>query len=314
MATPILLDTDIGTDIDDAYALAFAAFSPELDLRAVTTVNNDVALRARIAVDLLRRMGRSDVPVAAGAARALSPGVHRGWLGVEGRGIDLSRVSDERDIDSRSAPELIAREARRAAENGTPLTLVTIGALTNAALAFQQFPREMSTVRRIVAMASCYAGCGQENARGEHNVACDPTALQQVLGSGVPVDLIGLNVTRQTAMTRADMERFAAMGGPLAEALAGMHRVWLGYILRDSSPMHDSLAVLAAFDDGIVRLEPVSARVLDQGPEPGTVVFNPPRAGEVTRVRVATEVDAGAFHRLFFARIEDAVQQSANFG
>jgi purine nucleosidase len=312
MAIPTLLDTDIGTDIDDAYALVFALNSPELELRAITTVNNDVTLRAKIAIELLRCMGRTDIPVAAGESAALTPGVNRGWLGNEGIGIDLSGVFVERDIDLRPAARVIAEEAYRAAESGEPLTLVTIGALTNAAHAFRQFPREMSALRRIVAMASCFGGHGEENARGEHNVACDPVALQVVLNSGVPVDLIGLNVTQQTAMSDQDLLRMEAMGGPLAEALSGMHRAWFRHILRDSSPMHDSLAVAAVFDSSVVRMEPVTARVLDGGAQPGAVEFNPPRDGEVTQVRVATDIDADAFHRLFFARVESAIQNSTN--
>src|SRR5579862_9891614 len=108
MSRPILLDTDIGTDIDDAYALVLAAASPELDLRAVTTVNHDVELRARIAKSLLRRLGRDDIPVAVGEQGSLTPGADRGWMGHEGVGIDLSDVSPERDFDRRNAVDLIA--------------------------------------------------------------------------------------------------------------------------------------------------------------------------------------------------------------
>src|SRR5438128_1016949 len=73
MPIPILLDTDIGTDIDDIYALILAARSPELDLRAVTTVNNDTELRAKIAKKVLQLLGRDHVPVAVGEGRSLTP-------------------------------------------------------------------------------------------------------------------------------------------------------------------------------------------------------------------------------------------------
>src|SRR5262245_9930787 len=87
---PLLLDTDIGTDIDDVYALILAAASPEFALRAVTVVNCDVALRGRLARRVLDLLGRRDVPVSIGAAVSLTPGERRGWAGHEGLGISLA--------------------------------------------------------------------------------------------------------------------------------------------------------------------------------------------------------------------------------
>ncbi len=312
MPLPIILDTDIGTDIDDAYALVLAASSPELDLLAVTTVNSDTLLRAQIAKELLRRVGRDDVPVTVGAVDALTPGVDRGWGGHEGADIDLSGIDPDSDFDSRHAPELIAELASRAHRDGNPCTLITIGALTNAALALREFPAETRLVRRIVAMASNFNGYGEENARGEHNVACDPLAFQEVLDSGIPLILAGLNVTRRTSMSRLDVDRLEKIGGPLAGAPAGMHKVWFNYIGKDHSPMHDGLAVAAAFDYSMLTCAPVSGQVLDNAAERGTVGYNPPGAGQVTRTWVALDANIGAFHRMFFERIEQAVRSRNN--
>src|SRR5207302_9510947 len=91
-------------------------------------------------------------------------------------------------------------------------------------------------IERIVAMASSFQRFGEADARGEHNVACDPVALDRVLKSGVPVTLIGLNVTMQTRMTGAQLDAIESRGGPLAQALAGMHRSWFDIIQRDQSP------------------------------------------------------------------------------
>lgn len=310
MPIPILIDTDIGTDIDDAYALVFAAASPELDLRAVTTVNNDTILRSRIARKILNDLGRADVPVAVGESAALTPGVNRGWHGEEGLGIDLTSISLAADIDPRPAPRVIADEAKRAAEAGTPLILIPIGAMTNVAVALRDYPAEMAAVGRIVAMGSNFAGFGKENARGEHNVACDTDAFQRVLESGIPITLVGLNVTRETAMTFEDLARIQTIGGPLGCDLAGMHRVWFDHIGRDRSAMHDALAVAAAFDDSLMTWQSARGSVLDGALEPGAVEFNPARPGEVTNVRVADSVNTNAFHRLFFARVENAVALS----
>jgi purine nucleosidase len=307
MPFPVVLDTDIGTDIDDAYALALAAVSPELDLRAVTTVNSGVALRARIAKKLLRLLGRDEVPVLAGRGESYTPGVSRGWGGHEGRGIDLSGV--EPDILQETAfLSLLDSLLRDNHARGQPLTLITIGALTNAAWLLEALsPETAGKIGRIVTMASTFEGFGAENARGEHNVACDPVAAERVLNSGIPVTLIGLNVTMQTVMTRADVEDLAACGSPLAEALAGMHRVWFDVIGRDHSPMHDGLAVAAVFRPELFTFEPVVPRVRHDTPVSGAIVYNPPVPGEVTRCRIAKSVNAPAFHSLLRERIKQAV-------
>jgi inosine-uridine nucleoside N-ribohydrolase len=302
MPQPVLLDTDIGTDIDDAYALLLAAVSPELDLRGVTTVNNDTTLRAQIARRLLQIMNRSDVPVAVGAREAITPGIDRGWMGHEGRGIELSSAGPSAEYDSRDAAKLIADCARQAHVEGTPLTLFPIGAMTNIALAIRDYPDEMALVGRIIAMASSFEGYGLENARGEHNVACDPDAFRMIIESGLPVILIGLNVTRETAMTKTQVEAMAGIGGPLARDLAGMHTIWFEQIGRDHSAMHDGLAVAIAFRPDLVELIPVEAHMLAGSGEQGAVVYNAPSPGKVTNCQIAVSVDAEAFQSLLQER------------
>jgi purine nucleosidase len=314
MPLPILLDTDIGTDIDDAYALILAAASPELDLRGVTTVNSDTVLRARIAKLLLRMMDREDVPVSVGEAGSLTHGVERGFMGHEGRGIDLTSIHPDTDFDPRPAAQFIGDATRAAHEAGTPLTIITIGALTNLALALRECPDDLALAGGVIAMASNYQGFGEEQACGEHNVACDTVALEAVLRSGLLVTLVGLNVTNQTWMDRGQVERFAALGGPLAEALASMHRIWFEAIRADRTPMHDGLAVAAAFRPDLLELEPVSARVLHDAPAPGTVLYNPPDPAEVTRCWIAKSVDAPAFHDLLYGRVEEVIRQASGRG
>ncbi len=309
MALPVLLDTDIGTDIDDAYALVLAAASPELDLRGVTTVNNDVELRARIAKLILRLMGRDDIPVATGASASLTAGESRGWMGHEGQGVDLSGFGPA-DYDPRPAARLMANAAREAHQAGKPLTIITIGALTNLAMALRQHPNEMALAGGVIAMASSFCGFGPDNACGEHNVACDPVALETVLNSGLPVTLIGLNVTNQTWMDRDQVEKFAALGGPLAEALVSMHRIWFEAIRAERTPMHDGLAVAVAFLPDLVELEAVSAAVVHDAPAPGTVLYNALAPCKVTHCRVAKSVDAAAFHDLLNSRVAEAIRKA----
>src|SRR5258708_4275370 len=101
--TPIILDTDIGTDVDDAYALVLAATAPELSLCAVTTVNNDVRVRGLIAGTLLRYLG-NPTPVARGESNRLDGSPPPGWRGHESAGMELDPSVE---FDTRSASDLI---------------------------------------------------------------------------------------------------------------------------------------------------------------------------------------------------------------
>jgi len=305
----IVLDTDIGTDIDDVYALLLAASSPELDLRGVVTVNNDVALRARIARRVLDLIGRADVPVLCGESASLTPGVTRGWMGHEGVGMDLSGP----DIGTIEGTGAWLRFLRREAACGEPLTLVTIGPLTDAAAVLAGAPcvhgddrdggAPYPWIGRIMSMGSTFEGLGPEAAAPEHNIACDPQAACEVLASPVPVSLVGLNVTRQTSMDRAFVDRLASLGTASARAVTGMHRVWFEAIRSDRSPMHDPLAVAALIRPDIVNWRDVSASIAPSTPEgrAGAVVFGEPT--ETPSCRVAVSIQAETFHALLEERV-----------
>lgn len=311
MATPVLLDTDIGTDIDDAYALVLAAVSPEIDLRGVVTVNHDTGLRAGIARVLLDQLGRTDVPVVPGAGPSLTPGVERGWIGHEGYGIDLSCIDPEVDFLGDDVVKVYAREIDKAYAAGTPLQIVSIGPSTNVAAVLRELP--VATVCRIggiVAMASTFAGYGFEYARAEHNVACDPVAFAELLSSPVSVSLVGLNVTLQTAMTAEHVGHLAAIGSPLSASLVGMHRVWFEFLKGDRSAMHDALAVAAVFQPDLMGWIPVHAICVDKEDQPGAVQYDPCDAA-AAHCRIAGSVDAGAYHELLFGRVMAAARGAA---
>lgn len=302
MPTPLILDTDIGTDIDDAYALVLAASSPALDLRAVTTVNGDTELRAAIARRLLLQMGRAELPVGAGLRSSLSPGEPIGWAGFEGQGIDLDGLGPE-GLAPGGALGLLSELVVRAWREAAPLTIVTIGAMTNLAALLDELPRAaLAGIAGVVSMASNYGGKGEEAALPEHNVACDPVAFERVLRSGLPLRLVGLNVTKRVPMDRARMERLTR-GGPLGASLRGMHEVWFQAIHAEASPMHDGLAVASLIDPGVLRFERVSARPSGTGRPRGSVTFLEEGDLRGAACEVATDVDVARFDALLDAAV-----------
>src|SRR5437764_3138770 len=180
----VLVDSDIGDDIDDALALALVLQSPEIELQGVTTVFGDTRLRARLAAHVLKVFGREDVPVAAGMEEPIQYR-HRP------SGVPLAALLDERAalsaISTRSGPELIVETGM--AHHGR-LTLMCIGPMTNIATALKLEPRLFMAIRRIMMM-----GGTSGFPFPDWNVRSDARAAQIVLGAGIPVTMIGWNVT-----------------------------------------------------------------------------------------------------------------------
>jgi purine nucleosidase len=298
----VIVDTDIGTDIDDAYAVLLAVSSPELNVRGITLVHGNLRVRANIVLKLLKLAGRPDIPVLPGESMPMNSDRPIHWVGHEGRGLDFSDVETEleRSFEGPSAPEFLAQMA---AETPGQLVLLPIGPLTNVGLAIERYPREMAKLKCIVAMASTFNGFGRQHAGVEHNIALDPEAAEIVLASGIPVLLIGLNVTRQTALTRRAVEEISAAGTPLADFMARMTEDWLAMTDRSQTPMHDPLAVASCIEPSIEKSVQVSAEVDLE--TPGLVAYA--EAGSDSPLRICTELDAGRFDRLFQNRIMSAV-------
>ncbi|HET6455030.1 MAG TPA: nucleoside hydrolase [Armatimonadota bacterium] len=293
-AQRVIIDTDIGTDIDDAYALLLALASPELDIRGITLVHGNMDVRAGIALKLLKLAGREDIPVIPGESKPMNPERPIYWPGHEGKGLDFSDI--ELPAGDQSAMEFLASQANE------DTVLIPIGPMTNVGMAIRDYPSEMARYKGIVAMASTFNGFGPENAGGEHNIALDPEAAEIVLNSGIPIVLAGLNVTLQTSLTRRMVEEISAAGTPLAEFMSLMTEDWFSLVGRDTTAMHDSTAVAICAEPDIFEMVPVRAEV------------DMARAGQISYyeaddspVRICTSVDAGRFQKLFFSRILEAV-------
>lgn len=270
---PIVLDTDIGTDVDDAYALVLAARSPQLDLRAVTTVHAKVAVRAAIAKKLLVLMGRDHVAVAPGRAQALN-GQEGLWGGWEGKGL-LDPKEEVPGVAGQEAPKLLADLIASSKEK---ITVVSVGGLTNIAVALQQRSAIKDNIERIVIMGGCVHPIlilGKRIPdRMETNLHSDVDAAAEVLRSGLPITLVPAEVTFPTKLLRSDFARIQESRAPLALAMTRMTKVWepfvqgfaknsgIGAYYEDGVVMlHDPLAVAALVDPTMVKIERQPIRV-----------------------------------------------------
>lgn len=297
----VILDTDIGTDVDDCLALALLLGSPELRLESVTCVYGDVQLRARMVRALLRLAGRERVPVFAGASRPLLGLKPVYWEGHEGRGI-LDGDAGGLEPDAGHAVQHLI-EAVLAAPG--QIHLVAIGPLTNVALAFLLEPRLPQMLARLTIMGGAVRGPSSLGLPyAEHNIASDPEAAHVVLTSGAPVTLVPLDVTTRVRVDREGAVRIAAGGTPFHQAVAGQLTAYPRFARNGWTYLHDPLAVGTLLRPELVKLAPLHVEVELQGRLASGVTLAREPTGELgPNVDVAVDVAAHDFEQLFVERV-----------
>ena len=197
--TKVVIDTDPGTD--DALALIMALNSPDLDVQGLTTIGGNASLAhtTRNALRLLEQLGRPEIPVYRGAARPLTGKFHYGYYyhGAGGLTVRLPRSASE--PGPLRAPEYIASLAHTFSGE---LVLIALGPLTNIARALTSEPKLKEWVKEIVIMGGAVDVPGNASPFAEFNIYNDPVASSQVLASGIPITLVGLDVCNCVHVTR----------------------------------------------------------------------------------------------------------------
>lgn len=201
MTIEAIIDADTGTD--DAIALIMAANSPELNIRAITTSggNANLADTTRNTLRLLGALGRGDIPVYAGAASALAGDFEYAYHYHGPGGI----TADLPDANLRPASAMAADFMRREAERlDGELTIIALGPLTNVALALREDPGFAGLVKRLFVMGGAVEVGGNVTPHAEFNVYTDPHAAAEVLGSDLPITLVGLDIGDAVSFGRGD--------------------------------------------------------------------------------------------------------------
>lgn len=299
----VLIDTDIGSDVDDALAVSLAARSPELDVVGVTTVYGDVNLRSRIARKILDLAGRSDIPVASGIGMPLLREKKAVMFGHEGKGF---LKPDEMNIELRPihAVHLIVSEAMKG-----ELILVTLGSLTNIAAAIIMEPRIIETIKALVVMGGA---TNPESAEMDWNTNCDPEATRLVLNSGISTTLIPIDLTmrQEDYFTERDMKRIKDADTPLTDALSDLMYIWLEKQkeLRRSlfQPkemtkvwLHDPLTLMSVIEEDLFKMQNARIEIAIVNGVLRTI----PRLSEGVPMQVAVEADFEAFKDKLISRI-----------
>jgi inosine-uridine nucleoside N-ribohydrolase len=302
VSRPIIIDTDPG--IDDALALFLACASPELDIRAATSVAGNVGINrtTRNAAHLLRLGGRSAVPVYRGADRPLRHKLEtiediHGQNGLGG----VELPGDAPIHGPGTATEALIRLLNDA--NHASVTVVLLGPQTNMALALQQNPGIAWAVKEFVVMGgSIDPNGGNATAFAEFNIHTDPEAAAIVRQAGRPMIWFPLEVARQASVDRAWIEKLRAAGTPCAIAGAQMLDFYLRSFEKPQAALYDPLTVLWMIAPELFELRDADLQIVTgDSAEAGQTLFT--LLDSEGPVRVATSCDAPRARAVLLERL-----------
>lgn len=242
---PLIIDSDPG--LDDALAIACAVVRPELNLLAVTSVggNADVHHCTENALRLLHLYGADGVPVAEGAAGPLAGPLERATE-VHGEG-GLGSTTLPKAPRTAEPEGAVALMARLLEASPVPVAIAPVGPLTNIALLIRSYPHMAAKISHICLMGGS-VGEGNSSASAEFNIYADPTAAEIVFNSGLPITMIGLDVTHHAILDRTILERLKALPGASAKVAAELLKYSFdrsaAWGQGEKMAIHDAVAVL----------------------------------------------------------------------
>jgi purine nucleosidase len=311
---PLIIDCDPG--VDDAIALLLTFGSPELDLLGIVTVGGNVPLEvtAANARRICELADRRDVLVFAGCPRPMLR-----WSSADQRSsrVTAAEVHGETGLIGvdRPTPTMTLQSEhgvtwmiRTILASPQPVTIATLGPLTNLALAIVQAPQIIANIRQVVVMGGAI-GSGNITPSAEFNIYCDPHAAQIVLTAGAPIGLIGLDVTHTAIATPDRIQMLRNIGGPIGPIVADLLVAYGAYYQQRhgfaGAPLHDPCVIayllqpsLFTSDDRYVEIETVSPSSLGQ-----TIVDRWQVTGHPANATVAATIDAAGFYALLADRL-----------
>ena len=304
MKTRVILDTDIGTDVDDFLALSFLLASPELQLEAVTCTYGDVHLRARITRKLLDISGNQHIPIYCGASKPLLGLRPIYWPGHEGQGV----LKDNDPPITQPAEHAVNYIVRTVMHNPGQIHLAAIGPLTTIALALSLEPRLVDNLAGITMMGGALRFNDLSLRYAEHNILCDPEAAHFVFASGAPIWMVPLDVTLKTRITQQDMLEIAENKHPFQQVIVDQLRRYPFFAENGYTFMHDPLAIASLVDPELLEWVDVHIDVVLEGRNSAGATLAKTCAGDAPlNVKAAVGVNSERFQNMLVERIAGRV-------
>ena len=262
---PVILDTDIGDDIDDTWALLMLLRMPGLDLKLAVSDYGNAIYRCRLLAKLLELTGRTDVPIGIGAGHEDNAGLQSSWVG---------------DYQLKNYPGVVHEDGIQAIidtikSSPEPVTLLCIGPVPNIAEALRRDPSIVENARFIGMHGSVYKGyAGEPEVAAEWNVRVDPQSLQSVFAADWDITITPLDTCGLVVLDGPNYQQLHDSDDPWMMALMDNYRLWLPgapYIPPDTDPkkisttLFDTVAVYLAAEDDLVEMRELPLRVTDDG-------------------------------------------------
>jgi inosine-uridine nucleoside N-ribohydrolase len=287
----IIIDTDIGDDIDDAFALALALRSPELQILGVTATFGDTETRAKLLDRFLGEVGRADLPVAAGAPSApKTPFTQR-------------RYAEGGHFAKPTHPDAVAFLLEQIRRYPGQITLVAIGPLLNVGAAIDKDPATFRKLKRIVIMGGSirrgYGDLGYAPPHGpdpEWNIMNDIPSAQKLFASSVPLFVMPLDST-QLKMDEVKRAFLFSQGTPVTDALTLLYHQWG----QETPTLFDPMTIAYLVNPTLCPVQPMHIRVDDKGftrPDPG-----PPSTTNPPNAQVCLDSNPDAFFHFYLSRL-----------
>ncbi len=299
----IILDTDIGDDVDDLFALLFAE-TAKLDVIGYTTVFRNSVQRAKMIKYILRKLSFRDIPVYAGIDKPLVQRIQdlrtpEMYEKEEKLGYyRLPQYLDDMDgevLNQGNAVDFIINSAKK---YGKELVIMAIGPLTNVALAIAKEPEIMKGVKEIRIIAGAY---GVDFA--EWNVLCDPEAARMVFTSGIDIKVFGLNVTSKCPLTDDMLNVLKSLKNENVKFIKTMIDMWFAHYKFDRPVMHDPLLIASLMDDEVVTYYQKNLLVELSREKRGWTILEENSTIYNSKVEVGLDVQPERFYKLFYETV-----------
>ena len=294
----IIIDTDIGDDIDDAFAVALALRSPELQILGITTTFGDTETRAKLLDRFLAEVGRPDIPVAAGA-----PTPPKGTF-TQRRYAESGRFAKPP-----SHPDAVVFLLDQIRRNPGQITLLAIGPLMNVGAAIDKDPATFHQLKRVIMMGgSIKRGYGDLGfgpptpPEPEWNILNDIPSAQKLFVAGVPLFVMPLDAT-QLKLDEVKRAYLFSQGTPLTDALTILYHQWG----QQTPTLFDPMTIAFLVNRALCPVQPMHIRVDDKGftrPDPAPAsASNPPNAPAAPNAQVCLDSNPDAFFRFLLPRL-----------
>ena len=291
---PVIIDTDIGSDIDDALALALAVASPELDIQAITTCGAEADDRAWLVCRFLTQVGHKNLPVAAGGGT--QPDYKIDWQ-IQYRRHPAAIFNRTAKPVKESAVDLLHAKLK---EQPGKLTIICLGPLTNIAQLLKKYPEDKQAIKRLVIMGGAIkvGYDGKKTPEPEWNIKSDVAAAQAIFQSGVPITVAPLDVTAHLALRKKEREEIFSAHTPLTWQVQNLYELWD----KEEPILFDPVAIALAFDDKFCKFEDLALTIDDKG----MTVVGKGKANS----RVALTIDEVAFTKWYVKRLREHGKES----